>query len=292
MKNQRKGVLYIVATPIGNLEDVTLRALRVLREADLIAAEDTRTTRKLLEAHGIKTPQVSYHEQGRAEPRVQNIIRELKMGRDVAMVSEAGTPGISDPGYLLVRRCIDEGIHVVPIPGPCVLVAALSVSGLPTDRFVFEGFLPRRRGQLRRALEALKGEPRTMVFFESPRRLRATLSLMLEVLGDRRAVVARELTKRFEEVARGRISELILWSEMGEIKGEVTIVVEGAPRERLLEWEVERLIRSLQKECNLSRGDLTCVVHHVTGAPKKEIYRLIHGGLCGGGGLVDGKPSG
>ena len=220
------GKLYVVATPIGNLEDITLRALRVLREVDLIAAEDTRHTRKLLDRYEIKKRMVSYHEHNERE-RAERIIEDLKSGMKVALVSDSGTPAISDPGYVLIRRCVEEGIEVIPIPGPSALLAALSVSGLPVHRFIFEGFLPHKSGKRRNRLRQLAGEEGTIIFYESPHRLLKTLSDILEILGNRRVVIARELTKVHEEIFRGSIEEALERFGEGERKGEFTILVEG-----------------------------------------------------------------
>jgi len=220
------GKLYVVATPIGNLEDITLRALRVLREVDLIAAEDTRHTRKLLDRYKIKKRMVSYHEHNERE-RAERIIEDLKSGMKVALVSDSGTPAISDPGYVLIRRCVEEGIEVIPIPGPSALLAALSVSGLPVHRFIFEGFLPHKSGKRRNRLRQLAGEEGTIIFYESPHRLLKTLSDILEILGNRRVVIARELTKVHEEIFRGSIEEALERFGEGECRGEFTILVEG-----------------------------------------------------------------
>ena len=202
------GRLYVVATPIGNLADITLRALRVLGEVDVIAAEDTRTTRKLLAHHGIRTPLVSYHDHNEAV-RTPELLARMEQGERVALVSEAGTPSISDPGYRLVSESIRADIAVEPVPGASALLAAVVVSGLPADAFVFEGFLPRRRAERRRRLSSLAAEPRTLVFFEAPHRLDHSLTDLLEVLGDRQVALCRELTKLYEEVIRGSLSELI-----------------------------------------------------------------------------------
>lgn len=220
------GRLLVVGTPIGNLEDISLRALRALREADLIAAEDTRHTRKLLAHFDIHTPLTSFfqHRQFRQAP---GLVRRMLDGAAVALVTDAGTPGISDPGAVLVRMALDAGLEVVPVPGPAAAVALLSVSGLDTHAFVFEGFLPLKGGRKRRALEALAAEPRTLVFYESPHRLAKTLALMLEVLGDRPAAVGRELTKVFEEITRGTLSEALARYRDRAVKGEVTIAVAG-----------------------------------------------------------------
>ena len=216
--------LYLVATPIGNLEDITLRALRVLREASLIAAEDTRTTRHLLAHHGIKARLVSYNDHNK-RARTPRLLEALRQG-DIALVSEAGTPGVSDPGSDLVVAATAAGFSIVPIPGPSAVTTALVVSGLPTRQFIYLGFLPRRSGQRRRLLAGLVGEPRTIVAFESPHRLQQAFADMLAALGDRRLAVCRELTKAYEEVFRGRLSEAI--DHFQEPRGEFTIVLEGA----------------------------------------------------------------
>lgn len=220
------GRLFVVSTPIGNLEDITLRALRVLREAGLIAAEDTRHTRKLLAHFDIHTPLTSFyqHQQFRQAP---GLVRRMLEGASVALVTDAGTPGISDPGSVLVRMALEAGIEVTPIPGPAAAVALLSVSGLDTHAFVFEGFLPIKSGRKRRALEALAREPRTLVFYESPHRLAKTLALMLEVFGDRPAAVGRELTKVFEEITRGTLAAALDLYRDRAVKGELTIAVAG-----------------------------------------------------------------
>jgi 16S rRNA (cytidine1402-2'-O)-methyltransferase len=224
------GMLYVVATPIGNLEDITLRALRVLREVDLIATEDTRRTRILLDRYQIDKPLTSLYDHNEAE-KAPVLIRRLQEGASIALVSEAGTPLIADPGYRLVHLAIAQGIMVVPIPGAAAAITALTVAGLPTDRFVFEGFLPKKPGKRRRRLEALRDEPRTLIFYESPRRLYDLLGEMQAVWGDRRVVVARELTKKFEQTLRGRITEVR--AQLGERAplGEVTLIVEGAASE-------------------------------------------------------------
>lgn len=216
--------LYVVATPIGNLEDVTLRALRILREASLIAAEDTRTARKLLAHHGIRNRLLSYNDHNKAA-RIPRILDALREG-DVALVSEGGTPVISDPGLDLVAAAVEAGFDVVPIPGPSAVTAALAVSGLPTRQFSYLGFLPRRPGERRRLLASFRDDPRTLVAFESPNRLRKTLADALEALGDRRLAVCRELTKKFEEVFRGTISEAL--DHFPEPRGELTLVFAGA----------------------------------------------------------------
>lgn len=220
------GTLYIVATPIGNLEDITLRALRILKEADLIAAEDTRHTRKLLTHFDIHTPLTSFF-QGNEREKAKRIIDELLSGKNVALVSDAGTPCISDPGYPLLIAAIETGITVVPIPGASALAAAMSAAGLPTDRFTFIGFLPDKPGKRRNALAELDDIPHTLVFYVSPWKAKAVIADMLEVLGDRRACLARELTKIHEEFLRAPLSELAASIEAKALKGEMVLVVEG-----------------------------------------------------------------
>ena len=221
------GSLYIVSTPIGNLEDITLRALRILREVDLIAAEDTRQTAKLLAVYDIQSKITSFYDFNK-ERKTPGLLDTLRSGSDVAIVSDAGTPGISDPCYYLVSRAVDQGIEVIPVPGPTAAISALVVSGLPTDRFVFEGFLPVREGRCRARLRELAREQRTMIFYESPHRLQRNLRIMAEILGERRMTLAREMTKRFEEIQRGTIS--VLSERWGETRprGEFVLVVEGA----------------------------------------------------------------
>lgn len=222
----RRGKLYLCATPIGNLSDVTLRVLGALKDADLVAAEDTRRTRSLFSRYDIHTPLMSYREQNR-ESAGRKIIERIEAGEKVALVSDAGMPGISDPGSHLVAACVEKGIDVEALPGPNAALTALVISGLPTGRFSFEGFPPRKQGARRKLFEELAADPRTLIFYESPSRVAATLADMLAVLGDRRAAVARELTKRFEQVVRGTLSEVA--DEIGEPRGEFVLVIEGAP---------------------------------------------------------------
>jgi len=225
-----RGTLYLVATPIGNLEDITLRALRILREVDLIACEDTRHTQKLLHHYEIRKALVSYHEHNERQ-RAPELVARLERGENVALVSDAGTPIVSDPGHRLVALAIESGIPVVPVPGASALLAALAASGFPTDEFLFVGFLPARAGERRRALERLAGEPRTLVFFEAPHRLRASLEAALGVLGDRRAVIARELTKVHEEFHRGALRELL--ESLPEPRGEMTVLIAAAVEDKV-----------------------------------------------------------
>ena len=229
-RSEGKGTLYIVSTPIGNLEDITLRALRLLQNVDLIAAEDTRRTAKLLSQYNIDTTTISYHDHNK-ERRTPSLLNRLRSGSTVAIVSDAGTPGISDPCYYLVSRAIAEGVPIVIVPGPSAAISALVVSGLPTDRFVFEGFLPTKEGRCRTRLRELASERRTLVLFESPHRLVRNLRLMFELFGNRRVAVARELTKRFEEIHRGALSEVIEHYTRSSPKGEFVLIVEGASAE-------------------------------------------------------------
>jgi 16S rRNA (cytidine1402-2'-O)-methyltransferase len=219
-------ILYVVATAIGNLEDISLRALRILREAGLIAAEDTRKTRRLLDAYNIETPLTSYHEHSR-RAKLDHLLSYLEK-EDLALVSEAGMPGLSDPGYDLIVAAIERGISVVPVPGPSAVITALVVSGLPTDQFVYVGFLPRRKGQRQRLLNSIVDEPRTIVAFETPHRLREALTDIEEILGDRRMSVCRELTKIYEEIFRGRVSQAR--EHFVEPRGEFSLVIEGKTR--------------------------------------------------------------
>ena len=267
--------LYLVATPIGNLEDITLRALRVLREVSLIAAEDTRTTRKLLSHYEIKARLTSYHEHNKAI-KIPHILKALREA-DVALVSESGMPAVSDPGYDLVAAAAEAGVPVVPVPGPSAVIAALAVSGLPTRQFTYVGFLPRRRGERRRLLSALAAQPQTIVAFESPHRLQAALSDLLAVLGDRRIAVCRELTKLHEEVFRGRISEAI--AHFPEPRGEFTLVVAGAPQpaeatEAAAPTEdVLAELRQLREQGVAPRQAVTQVAQRL-GLPRRQVYRL------------------
>jgi len=221
------GTLYLVGTPIGNLGDMTDRARETLRSADLVAAEDTRRTGRLLQSFGIKAKMVSLFE-GNERIRTEELLVELREGSDVAVVSDAGMPAVSDPGFRLVRACADEGIEIRVVPGPSAVIAALVISGLPSDRWVFEGFLPRKVGERRARLRAMRHDPRTVVLFESPHRLATLFRDVLVELGDRRVALARELTKLHEQVVRGRTSEVLATLADHEPKGEVVVVLEGA----------------------------------------------------------------
>jgi 16S rRNA (cytidine1402-2'-O)-methyltransferase len=268
------GTLYVVATPLGNLEDITVRALRVLKEVHLIAAEDTRHSRKLLAHYGISTPLTSYYDWIERHKAAQ-LVEELKRGKSVALISDAGTPGIADPGFHLIREAITAGLRIEAVPGPSAVAAALSVAGLPTDRFVFEGFVPARRSARRRFFAALAQEPRTVVVYEAARRLVPSLQDLHEVLGPRQVVVVRELTKMFEEILRGRVDELLrqLEQRLGDqsLQGEVTLLLAGGEATPQVAVEditaaIERLrgeglslkeiARTLARERGLSRRDV------------------------------------
>ena len=263
--------LYIVATPIGNLRDMTLRAVDVLTQADLIACEDTRVSGKLLSHFGISAPTISYNDHN-GEQRRPAIFKALAEGKRVALVSDAGTPLISDPGYKLVRDAIDQGIYVTSIPGASSVMAALCVAGLPTDRFFFAGFLPARQEAARSSIRELRQVPGTLIWFESARRLTESLFLLHEELGDRPAAVVRELTKLFEEAKRGSLSELLFhYKSEGEPKGEVVLLV-GAPQEAISEQDIEEKLALLLKTHSVKEA--ASIVAEETGSPRKEVYSL------------------
>lgn len=267
--------LYLVATPIGNLADITLRALETIAAADLLACEDTRVTRVLLDRYGIRRRAVPYHEHN-AEEAGPRLIEALLAGQSVALVSDAGTPLVSDPGYRLVERALEVGIRVVPLPGPSAVLAALAASGLPTDTFLFAGFLPVKDGQRRSRLEELKSVPATLVFFESPRRLADTLAAMADLFGSgRRAAVARELTKAFEEIRRGTLGELAAqYGEASAPKGEVVVCV-GPPlaQEASVAQDLDRLLVSLAAEMPASKAAAEAA--RMTGGRKPDLYRRL-----------------
>ena len=268
------GVLYVVATPIGNLEDITLRALRVLREVQLIAAEDTRTTAKLLTRYDIHTPMISFFEHNELV-RQEEILHALET-QDVALVSEAGMPTISDPGYRLVQAVIAAGIPVQVVPGPSAVLAALAISGLPTDSFVFLGFLPRRRTARQRMLASIRAEPRTIVCFEAPHRLVAALEDIYAMCGDRQLVVACELTKKYEEIWRGTVHDALLHFRQAAPRGEFTLVFAGAPDSEATAWE-ESQVRQVLSEMirrGLSRRDAASQVAKMARWPRRAVYRL------------------
>ncbi|MNR91743.1 Ribosomal RNA small subunit methyltransferase I [compost metagenome] len=267
------GTLYVCGTPIGNMGDASFRLVDTLREVDLIAAEDTRQTAKLLARHGLETKLMSYHAHNLAG-RTPGIVRMLQEGSAIALVSDAGMPGISDPGWELIAEAIRAGIPVVPIPGPSAFVAGLVVSGLPTDRFVFEGFLPREGKARRRILKAIAHEPRTLVFYEAPHRLADTLTDMSALFGaERPAAVARELTKQHEEVRRGSLAELAQWAAEREVRGEIVLVVGGSPTpEEKPEGDWESTLRHLLDD-GLSTQDAAKQVAKTHGIPRRQAYQ-------------------
>jgi 16S rRNA (cytidine1402-2'-O)-methyltransferase len=265
--------LYLVATPIGNLADITLRALETLAACDVLACEDTRVTRVLLDRYGIRKRSFPYHEHN-AEEAGPRLIAALEEGRSVALVSDAGTPLISDPGYRLVGRAREAGIRVVPIPGPSAVLAALTGSGLPTDAFMFAGFLPVKDGARRARLEELKSVPATLVFFESPRRLRDTLFAMAAIFGDRPAAIGRELTKTFEEFRTETLSALVAhYAEADTPKGEIVICVGPPVARQADEKDVDRLLLSLAAEMPASKAAGEAA--RMTGAKKPDLYRRL-----------------
>jgi 16S rRNA (cytidine1402-2'-O)-methyltransferase len=270
----KPGTLYIVGTPIGNLEDMTFRAVRILQAVDTIAAEDTRHTGKLLHHFQITTPQISYHDHNRMT-RTSELVERLQQGQAIALVSDAGMPGISDPGYELVKACVEVGLTVVPIPGCSAVVAALIASGLPSDRFVFEGFLPAKPKDRRAHLERLKSESRTLVLYEAPHRLRQTLQDLLIFGSERAIVLARELTKLHEEFWRGTIAEAIDHYRDREPMGEFTLILAGAELNPLilsdnaLKTELQTLINQ-----GLSRSEASRQLAQQTALPRRQIYQL------------------
>ena len=269
------GKLYVVATPIGNLEDMTLRAIRLLKEVNLVAAEDTRQTRKLMNAYEISTPLTSLHEHNE-QRKSESLISRIEAGESVAYVSDAGTPGISDPGYRLIRAAIARDIRVIPIPGASAAVAALSGSGLPMDRFFFCGFLPARPTKRRQMLAALADVEATMVFYESPVRLEDALQDMADCLGDRPVAVCRELTKAFEEITRGTMTDVIRRLTGRSVKGEVTLIVGGGrkPKMEVSDATIRERMESLEKGGKLSRRDRIERVARDMGVSRKRVYAL------------------
>jgi len=267
------GTLYIVATPIGNLEDITLRAIRVLKEADLVAAEDTRHTRHLLDRYQIETQLTSYHDHNKEEKAPVLVARMLE-GKSVALVSDAGTPGISDPGFFLINLAIDRKIPIVPIPGATAAIAALSISGMPTDRFVFEGFLPAKHLSRVKRLQELAKEERTIVFYEAPHKIIRAIEDMLAILGNRRVVITRELTKIHEEAIRGTLSESLKRFQEGTIKGEFTIIVHGATKDlKTQDIDTAGYLKNLILHRGLSRKEAISAAAEELGIPKKDVYK-------------------
>jgi 16S rRNA (cytidine1402-2'-O)-methyltransferase len=280
--NITPGTLYVVATPIGNLEDMTFRALRILKEVDLIAAEDTRHTRKLLDAYRVATPMISLHEHNE-KARSALLMEKLAAGRNIAYVSDAGTPCISDPGRHLVARAHDEHIRVVPVPGPSALTTALCASGFEADHFLFCGFLPARSAGRRRFLESVKKEEATIIFYESPARFTAALADMKDALGDRQVLVGRELTKVFEEIRRGLLSQFCLDGSFQKMKGEFTIVIRGAEKNQLqtTDKELMEMLRELFDRQKISLRDAVDQVASRTGESRRKVYTLAVDITCG-----------
>lgn len=262
-----------MATPIGHMEDITLRAIRTLKEVDLIAAEDTRHTRKLLTRYEVPTPLVSYHDHNK-EKRTPELLAKLKAGACIALVTDAGTPSISDPGHYLVREAVGQAVPVVPIPGASAMVAALSVSGLPTDSFVFIGFVPRKPAKRKRLLHQLKGQPRTLIFYESPKRLIGLMEEIVRVMKDREAIMARELTKLHEEILRGPLSKMVKEiSERPPLRGECTLLVAGCEVEAEIDREaLTGYLGELRRDKGRPLSELVKEVAKEYGLSKKVVY--------------------
>ncbi len=266
-----KGVLYIVSTPIGNLEDITLRALRILKEVDVIAAEDTRHSSKLLTYYGISKQLISYWGEKEKVKSVE-ILERLRGGQSVALISDAGTPGISDPGSVLIKKALEEGFNVISIPGTSALIAALSISGLSTEEFTFIGFLPSKKSQRQKALKALSLEARTLVFYEAPHRILETLSDMKEIFGERRIAVVKEISKIHEEVSRGNISDVLNRLEKSTVAGEYVLLVEGKIEEKMLTTDDALSEVSMFIKKGLGRKEAVKRVAEAYGLSKKELY--------------------
>lgn len=274
MEITRNGTLYIVATPIGNLEDITFRAIRILKEVALIAAEDTRHSRKLLNHFGIATRLTPYHDHNE-RLKTDYLLERLRGGESVAIITDAGTPCIADPGYHIARTAAAEGIKVVPIPGPSAIITALSAAGLPTDRFAFEGFLPPKQGKRKSRLAELRHDTRVLVFYEAPHRLAATLADMTDVFGEREAVVARELTKIHEEFCRGSFAELAARYADEPVKGEVVILVSpSAAPAKGTAIDLAELLRGSIHDDHLSIRDAVAMAVAKTGISRSEVYDL------------------
>jgi 16S rRNA (cytidine1402-2'-O)-methyltransferase len=271
--------LYVVATPIGNLEDITLRALRVLKEVDLIACEDTRHTQKLLNHYGISTGTISYYEQNEVS-RAEQLTKELQAGKRVALVTDAGMPGISDPGFRLISRAVEQGIKVIPVPGASAVISALAASGLPTDSFQFHGFLPPKSGQRRKMFETLGASSQTEIFYEAPHRLKETIEDIVAVLGQARAIViARELTKIHEEFLRGPAGQILAeFNSRGEIKGEITLLIGKASEDEGAAHNQESIrerIQQIMDEQKLDEKAALKIVAKERGISKSEAYREL-----------------
>jgi 16S rRNA (cytidine1402-2'-O)-methyltransferase len=274
-EHTKPGTLYVVATPIGNLEDITYRAVRVLKEADLIACEDTRHTARLLHHYGIDKPTVSYHEHNEAA-RAEELVKKLEQGANIAQVSDAGMPGISDPGYRVIKLAIERGVQVVPIPGASAVVAALAASGLPTDSFQFLGFLPAKSGQRRTMLEALRGAEQTTVIYEAPHRIAETMKDIVELLGAERPVaLARELTKVHEEFIRGSAGEVLRRVQEHELKGEMTLVIGKGVEKQTAAKDIVQRLDEIMRELKLDENSALKVLAKEQGISKSEAYREL-----------------
>ncbi|MEI3610208.1 16S rRNA (cytidine(1402)-2'-O)-methyltransferase [Pseudogracilibacillus sp. SO10305] len=281
-EKEAEGILYLVPTPIGNLEDITFRALETLKKVDVIAAEDTRHTQKLLNHFHIQKELISYHEHNRME-RVPQLLQRLEAKETIALVSDAGMPAISDPGYELVRAVTEKQIHVIPLPGANAATTALIASGLPTDAFYFYGFLPRKKQEKEDALSYIGKLPATIILYESPYRIKDTLKMMEKVLGNRDIVLARELTKLYEQFVRGSVKDVIKWLDTNEIKGECCILIEGA-KEAMLEdeniwWEnlsIEAHVQTYETKEGLSNKEAMKRVAKDRRISKREVYQHIH----------------
>lgn len=278
----KRGTLYVVATPIGNLEDITYRAVRVLREADLIACEDTRHSAKLLQHYGIDKPTVSYHEHNEAA-RAEELVAKLEQGLTVAQVSDAGMPGISDPGYRVIRLAIERGVPVVPVPGASALIAGLAASGLPTDSFQFFGFMPSKSGQRRTMLESLRQIPHasifhTTIFYEAPHRIAATMQDIVEILGPEQPVVlARELTKIHEEFIRGTAAEVLARTQAQELRGEITLLIgkSEAQEPQAVVKDIAQRLEEIMREEKLDEKAALKILAKERGLSKSEVYREL-----------------
>jgi len=275
------GILYICGTPIGNLEDITLRALKILKEVNLIAAEDTRHTLKLLNHYQINTKITSYYEYNKFK-KAPYLVEILKNGQDIALVSDAGMPGISDPGYVLIDLALKNNIKIIPVPGVSALITALVVSGLPTDKFVFEGFLPRKIKERKRYFRSIENEERTIIFYETPHRLKKALKDMLEILGDRKVVIARELTKLYEEIIRGKLSQVLTEISTKEVKGEITLIVQGGIKKKensstdflIKECIIEEYLKKLKNQ-GYSNKEIIKITQEKLNIPKNLIYKKL-----------------
>ena len=268
------GTLYVVATPIGHRDDITLRALKILGQVDLIAAEDTRKTRRFLELHGINASFISYHDHNE-QNRAPQILKKLQTGTSIALVSNAGTPTVSDPGYRLIKSAAKNNVTIVPVPGVSAAAAALSVAGLPTDAFTFAGFLPKKKGKRLKLLAQLAQEPRTLIFYESPKRILTLINEIIDTMGDRYGVMAREMTKLHEEFIRDQLSEILATLKgRSAIKGECTLLVSGWDDNRAVEWESVQ--NEIQNQLQSSTEPISTVVKKISqkyGLPKNKVYQ-------------------